>query len=34
MNKQDQEWMEAAYKLAEKAMENGEVPVGCIIVYR
>ena len=34
MNECDGMWMEKAYKLAEDQMELGEVPVGCIIVYK
>lgn len=26
-------WMEKTFELAEEAMRNGEVPVGCILVY-
>lgn len=28
-----QKWMEKTFSLAEEALKNGEVPVGCIIVY-
>ncbi|RSL29357.1 tRNA adenosine(34) deaminase TadA [Salibacterium salarium] len=31
---QDQSWMEQAIKEAEKAEDLGEVPIGCVIVYR
>ena len=26
-------WMEKTFQLAEEALKNGEVPVGCILVY-
>ncbi|XP_012682781.2 tRNA-specific adenosine deaminase 2 [Clupea harengus] len=29
-----QRWMAAAFDLATEALENGEVPVGCLMVYR
>ena len=29
----DLSWMEKSFEYAEDAMRNGEVPVGCIIVY-
>ncbi|XP_060687200.1 tRNA-specific adenosine deaminase 2 [Hemiscyllium ocellatum] len=33
--KQEQEqWMERALTMAKEALENGEVPVGCLMVYR
>ena len=31
---QDAHWMEETYKLAEKAMADGEVPVGCLIIFK
>ena len=34
MNEDDVKWMENAYQLAEEAMSQGEVPVGCIIVFK
>ena len=30
----DEKYMKAALKLARKAMELGEVPIGCVIVYQ
>ncbi|KAK6023824.1 cytidine and deoxycytidylate deaminase zinc-binding region [Ostertagia ostertagi] len=30
----DKEFMERAFQLAEEALENNEVPVGCVFVYR
>ena len=29
----DEKYMKQALKLAEKAYENGDVPIGCVIVY-
>ncbi|XP_041964941.1 tRNA-specific adenosine deaminase 2 [Alosa alosa] len=29
-----QRWMEVAFDMASEALENGEVPVGCLMVYR
>lgn len=33
MNSDDEKWMEQTYDIAQKAMDKGEVPVGCLIVY-
>ncbi|KAK2573644.1 tRNA-specific adenosine deaminase 2 [Acropora cervicornis] len=30
----DEKWMKEALNLAEKALEKGEVPVGCVIVHK
>jgi len=30
---EDEDWMEVAFKYAEEALLNQEVPVGCVIVY-
>ncbi len=30
----DEKYMKAALKLAQKALELGEVPIGCVIVYQ
>lgn len=32
--KKDEKYMKQAIKLAEKAYEAGEVPIGCVIVYK
>lgn len=32
-NDTDEKYMKQALKLAEKAYENGDVPIGCVIVY-
>lgn len=34
MNSDDEKWMEQTYDIAQKAMDKGEVPVGCLIVYK
>ena len=31
MNSEDEKWMEETYHIAQKAMDKGEVPVGCLI---
>lgn len=33
LNNVDEEYMKQAVKLAKKAAENGDVPIGCVIVY-
>lgn len=32
--KKDEQFMQEALKMAEMALQNGEVPVGCVVVYK
>ncbi|XP_067901668.1 tRNA-specific adenosine deaminase 2 isoform X6 [Heterodontus francisci] len=32
--REQQQWMEQALSTAKEALENGEVPVGCLMVYQ
>ncbi|XP_069091219.1 tRNA-specific adenosine deaminase 2 isoform X2 [Pleurodeles waltl] len=34
LNTEQRHWMQKAFLMAKEAMEQGEVPVGCLMVYR